>query len=58
MEFITFPIKSVTTSDLSILLHGVISLPDTASYDNKRYLVLKTNLWSFLEWPFYTGFAV
>ena len=24
----------------------------------KRELVLKTNLWSFLEWPFYTGFTV
>ena len=24
----------------------------------KRKLVLKTNFWSFLEWPFYTGFTV
>ena len=24
----------------------------------KRYLVLKTNFWSFLEWLFYTGFTV
>ena len=24
----------------------------------KRLLVLKTNFLSFLEWPFYTGFAV
>ena len=23
----------------------------------KRLLVLKTNFWSFLEWPFYTGLA-
>ena len=26
--------KSITTSGLSILLHGVISLPDVTSYDN------------------------
>ena len=24
----------------------------------KRLLVLKTNMWSFCEWPFYTGFTV
>ena len=24
----------------------------------KRQLVLKTNLWSLSEWPFYTGFTV
>ena len=28
--------KSITTSVLQILLHGVISLPDATSYDNKR----------------------
>ena len=24
----------------------------------KRLLVLKTNFWSFFEWPFYTDFAL
>ena len=29
----TFPVSLLTTSGLSILLHGVISLPDATSYD-------------------------
>ena len=29
-----FPKNMYTTSGLSILLHGVISLPDATSYDN------------------------
>ena len=33
MDVITFPINLSTTSGLSILLHGVISLPDATSYD-------------------------
>ena len=33
MDFITFPENLQTTSGLLILLHGVISLPDTTSYD-------------------------
>ena len=36
MDVITFPENLLTTSGLSILLHGVISLPDATSYD-KRY---------------------
>ena len=33
MDVITFPENLKTTSGLSILLHGVISLPEAASYD-------------------------
>ena len=33
MDVITFPENLQTTSGLSILLHGVISLPDAMSYD-------------------------
>ena len=33
MDVITFPVNLYTTSYLSILLHGVISLPDATSYD-------------------------
>ena len=33
MDVITFPENRSTTSGLQILLHGVISLPDAASYD-------------------------
>ena len=33
MDVITFPVNLKTTSGLSILLHGVISLPDATSYD-------------------------
>ena len=33
MDVITFPVNLKTTSDLSILLHGFISLPDATSYD-------------------------
>ena len=32
---LTFPVNQQTTSGLSILLHGVISLPDATSYDKK-----------------------
>ena len=35
---ITFPVNLKTTSGLSILLHGVISLPDATSYDNIIFL--------------------
>ena len=34
MDVITVP-ENLTTSDLSILLHGVISLPDAMSCDNR-----------------------
>ena len=33
MGVITFPVNLLTTSGLSILLHGVISLPDATSCD-------------------------
>ena len=33
MDIITFPVNLLTTHGLSILLHGVISLPDATSYD-------------------------
>ena len=32
MDVITFPKNLKTTSGLSILLHGVISIPDATSY--------------------------
>ena len=35
MDVITFPGNLKTTNGLSILLHGVILLPDATSYDNK-----------------------
>ena len=34
MDFITFPQYLQTTSDISIVLHGIILLPDETSYDN------------------------
>ena len=34
MDVKTFPVNLQTTSGLSILLHGVISLQDVTSYDN------------------------
>ena len=36
IEVITFPENLQTTSGLSILLHGVISLPDATAYDKGR----------------------
>ena len=38
MDVITFPVNLLTTSGLSILLHGVISLSDATSYDKKCYI--------------------
>ena len=35
MDIIKFPENLYTTSGLSILLHGVISLPEATSYDKK-----------------------
>ena len=32
MDVITFPVNLLTTSGLSILLHGVISLPDAVCF--------------------------
>ena len=37
MDAITFPINLKTTSGLSILLHGVITLSDATSYDKILY---------------------
>ena len=37
MDVITSPENLLTTSDLSILLHGVISLSNVMSYDKKIY---------------------
>ena len=39
MDVITFPENLLTTSGLSILLHGVISFPYATSYDKNRLLV-------------------
>ena len=39
-----FPVNLLTTSCSSILLHGVISLPDTTSYDN----LLKLHFYLFI----------
>ena len=36
-----FPVNLLTISGLSILLHGVISLPDATSYDNNSYTKLE-----------------
>ena len=38
MDLITFPENLSTTSGLSILIHGVISLPDMMSCDNNLIL--------------------
>ena len=35
-----FPENLLTTSGLSILLHGFISLPDAKSYDNDKNMPL------------------
>ena len=36
MDVITFPENLQTTSGLSNLLHGVISLPDATSYERRE----------------------
>ena len=43
MDVITFPVNLLTTSGLSILLHGVISLPDATLYDK-----LQLSCWQML----------
>ena len=45
MDVITFFINLQTTSGLSILLHGIISLPDATSYDNTISLSVQPNRW-------------
>ena len=47
MDVITFPVNLLTTSGLSILLHGVISLPDETSYDKRNYIVSILRVFSF-----------
>ena len=37
MDIITFPENLQTTSGLSILLHGIISLQDATSYDKSTF---------------------
>ena len=43
MDVITFPINLKTTSGLSVLLHGVISLSDAMSYDKTIALIMRDN---------------
>ena len=66
MDVITFPDYLNTTSGLSILMHGVISLPDATSYDKvilytscpiehmllsqKPYVILVNEEFS-IKWP-------
>ena len=48
MDVITFPVNLLTTSGLSILLHGVISLPDATVYDKLQLSCYNTNIfWHF-----------
>ena len=49
MDIITFPKNRLTTSGLSIWMHGIISLPDATSYDKIIYPT-KT----ILSWHVYT----
>ena len=44
MDVITFPENLQTTNGLSILLHGVISLPDAMSYDNVHYVLVHVRI--------------
>ena len=37
MDVITFPVNLYTTSGLSILLNGIISLPNATSYDKMNF---------------------
>ena len=48
LDVITFPMNLLTTSGLSILLHGVISLPGTMSYDNLFYFTPSQSLSNLL----------
>ena len=44
MDVITFPENLYTTRGLSILLHGVISLPDATSFDKIQTMTLNVDL--------------
>ena len=50
MAVLTFPVNLKTTSGLSILLYGVISLPDTTSCDKTFYLLSEAKHSIFHEW--------
>ena len=41
MDVILFPVNLLSTSDLSILMHGVSSLPDATSHDKHEYSILR-----------------
>ena len=43
MDVTTFPENQQTTSDLSILLHEVISLPEVTSYDKRNLLPVESH---------------
>ena len=49
MDVITFPESLKITSRLSILLHGVISLPDTTSCDDIEYGIVGVQLTGDIE---------
>ena len=44
MDVITFPKNLGTTSGLSILMHGFISIPDATSYDKRVYQFIQLPL--------------
>ena len=48
MDVITFPENLLTTSGLSILMHGVISLPDAMSCD-KRIKVTRSVIMNIFQ---------
>ena len=48
MDVITFPENLLSTSGLSILLHGVISLPDATSCNNM--IQKKGATWIIRKW--------
>ena len=50
MDIITLPLNLLTTSGLSILLHGVISLSDVTSYDKYYFPNLAVGRPSGLPW--------
>ena len=47
MDVIPFPVNLYITSGLSILLHGVISLPDATSYDKCNFVIMEVVWLSF-----------
>ena len=53
MDVITFSVDLITTSGLSILLHGVISLSDVKSYDKGIYLSISSVYNRLDQWNFH-----